>query len=1200
VPGCNTAGAGALSRDPHNSSEHGQCSFSRADSEAWQDRDIEFGRNKQAGPFLMPTVTLNPNDVANAQLGINLPVIYGFVRGQGNEVLNHTLSNKNRIVGRILSEGEIDGIDRLYINSALANAADTTLVHFHPGVDGTLGVGLNPQSTGRPPGAVNGNLIINGDGESGVVGSQAANWLLASGNGLLVANDFAHSGVNSLKIINGASADSFSFEDITVVDGGTYRLQGWIMTTAIAASAGHGTLFNVDILNGVTSFTIISKTGSNFTSAQPDVGIFADGAAHGWTFVSCVFQVHGTGLLRVYCQLGFGVGLVGTAWFDDLQIALIDQDVDSFWSLLPANFIPTTYSRKAYLMLNVPPDAAAPSATLTVVADFRGCKVRQFDNAGNQTGYAFSTNGAEQCLDVILRTMLKPEWNPIAAAAPGGDLVAAEKARINWPSYANAVAWCNGILSGGQKRFESSLAIVQQTAAMDVLTQLCLMSQLYITESAGQIYICADQPRTSTFLLTTDHILSGMASFDKINLHGANNRLIGSFNDLNAQDMADLDTPANSALVRSGSGVVTAKFLTAHPFQIAQNIQIVPPQDGSTHDTGFDGVFPVASIPLTNEITYAQNGHANWLLWSEDFTNVAWTKETGVTVTGNTTVDPLGGNTADTLANGTTANSGVFQVLTINSTNGVPFTGSIWMMAAVNTVVTIQINRSGGSAGLDIETVNVSVTPAWQRFTFTHSATWTGASTVAIAILVVSASTSVFIWGAQLEDGAAPTTYRQTTNATNGVVSGNGYAGTPESRFALRGPVVDHEQHQNATGQRGLSLTPIFHVSPITIDFGNNTFERVTRLLNFLAARTLGIRTTPYIAPWSGTVTCYMDAVDTSIPGNPRALISQLCGDIITIDATVSEEYQADYEIRDAVYTVPAANGTSSDGTQQSGPTIELTLLQYLPAAFSDTVVLGPALRVSAPIGIVPIGKVDNLGIIRLKGTFNNNPVNTTGTFTGSNPLSQSGTTTTINVASSTTQFGDGQVSYNSGSVNPGAFGAWFVTADDLSFQGGAVPYAARSTKSDQVANNARVSFGQITTAGGGGGTGTGGGGAGCFSGNTKVRVSNMHEGFTLLSFDELTGDFIRIEIEGGSRSARKHTRKYSGWMYDMGDGELVTPEHLIKITSGFYDAARTIWSERVWYQGNVHTLETITDVDAERHFILGNGRTAHNISPGL
>src|SRR3954453_18042724 len=94
------------------------------------------------------TVTLNPADVANAQLGIDLPVLYGYGRGQGNEILNHALSNKNRIVIRVEGEGEMDGIDRLYINSKIANAADTTLVHFHPGIDGVLGHGLTPDSNG--------------------------------------------------------------------------------------------------------------------------------------------------------------------------------------------------------------------------------------------------------------------------------------------------------------------------------------------------------------------------------------------------------------------------------------------------------------------------------------------------------------------------------------------------------------------------------------------------------------------------------------------------------------------------------------------------------------------------------------------------------------------------------------------------------------------------------------------------------------------------------------------------------------------------------------------------------------------------------------------------------------------------------------------------------------------------------------------
>jgi hypothetical protein len=1034
----------------------------------------------------MPLVSLNPADVANAQLGINLPVLLGYVRGQGNEILNHALSNKARVVIRIMGEGEIDGIERLFINSKQANHADTNVVHFHPGTDGVLGVGLTPVSTGRPPGAVSGNQIINGDGETGVVGSQAPSWTLLFGNNLLVANDFAHSGNNSLKINNATAANSASYQEFPVVDGGTYRLQAWIKTSAITTTAGSGAVLNVDIVSGVTGFTIVSKSGSDFAPTQPDVGIFSDGNAHNFTLVSCVFKVTGTGTIRLYCQLGYTSSIAGQAWFDDVTLTLAEQEVDSFWSLLPANFQPTTFSRKSYLMLNVPPDPAAPSATLTMMADLRGLRMRQFDGSGNQTGYAFSTNGAEQCLELILRTMIKPEWNPSAAAAAGGDLVAAEKARINWASLADSVSWCNTLLANGQKRFESSLAIVQQTSLLDALTQLCVMSQLYITDAAGQIYICPDKPRSSTFILKSDHIVAGTAEFDKINLHGANNRFIASYNDLNAQGMADIDIPGNNGLLRSGTGIVTVQTKTNHPFTtVGQGLQIVPPQDGSAHDSAFDGVFPVVGFPAANKFTYAQSGNANWLLWSEDFGNGAWVMANASVVTNNQ-VDPLGGNTADTITSAATGIAwGFNQTCAIVSSPGVPVTMSMWLRAASNISFVLQMRRGA----FDTENVTVTVTTVWQRFSFTHSGSWTGSSSIIFEPGFLTPSTAVFVWGAQIEDGSVATTYRQTTSATNGVSSGNGTVGTPESRFAVRSTVVDHEQHQNAIGQRGLGLTPIFRVSPITLNMGNNTEERVRRVLNFMRARKLGIPTTPYLAPWTGKVTCFMDAVDLSQAGNPRALISQLCGDIITVDASVTEEYQGDYEIKKAVYTLPGTDGGSSgSGSQSEQATIQLELLQYLSGAFSDTSLVAQAIRASIPSALVPIAAVDSNGVQRLAGTFRNNPVNSNGIFTGANPLSQSGVSTTILVASFVLQFGGGQVSYNSGSVNPGGYGKYAVYVIDPKFTGGAVVYLATQSMHIKTSDDGIIVVGTITTSAGGGGVGSGGGsGAGDGTGGSDI-----------------------------------------------------------------------------------------------------------------
>jgi hypothetical protein len=1011
-------------------------------------------------------ISLNPADVANAQLGVNLPLLYGYVRGRGNEILNHTLSNKNRIVIRIAGDGECDGIETLFINANRVNHADTTLVHFHPGIDGELGHGLTPDSNGG------------------------------------------------------------------------------------------------------------------------------------------------------------------------------DQRVDNFWSQLPANFVPTTFSRKCYLMFNVPPDPAAPSATLDIIFDLRGCKVRQFDAAGNQTAYSFSTNGAWQCLDAILRSILKPEWNPGAAAAGGGDLTADEKARIDFPSVVDAAAWCDQVLANGQKRFESSLAITQATSLLDVLTQLQIMSQIFVIEDSSKIYIRADKPRASTFILTSGHVVPGKAEFDKISLHGAKNRLIAAYNDLNAQDMADLDTAPNLGLWRSGTGTVTGVCKTNHPFQAGQYVQVCPPTDGSTHDTAYDGVFLITALPAANQFNYSQSGNANWLQYSEQLDNDVWQKQTNISVVANNQTDPLGGNTADTITSGVTAGQAVFQQSLLQSQNGVSFTFSVWLKAAANLTVTLQMNRGGG---VDNETSNANVTTAWQRFSFTHSGTWTGSGRV-IVFIIMPINSSVFAWGTQLEDGSTATAYRQTvginellwtenfgnavwahsggtitvtpdsttdplggntadtlalgvtapgsvlqagamlagsgvrwtfsvwlkanvntsvtlsvsrtggdvesttitvTNAWQrfslthsatwtvanavtatiqlntasssifawgaqlevgptvnayisttgklniaGALSGNGYAGTPESRFAVRAPVVDHEQHQKAIGQRGINLTPTFRVVPLSLNLGNNTDERVRRILNFLKTRNLGVDQSPYIAPWDGKILCYLDAVDLSQAGNPRALISQLCGDIITVDASVSEEYQGDYEIFNKVYSLPAIDGSfNNSGPQIEPATIELTVLQYISAAFSDTSQAAQAVKASITSGLVPISAVDSNGVQRLSSSLRNNPLNVNAILTGANPLTQVGSTTNIAVASCTFQFGFGQKSYNSGSVNPGGFGKYAVYCKDPNFTGGSVTFFATQSMHDLTADDGIIVFGTITTSNTGGGTGNGWG-AGLGDGGTDVLPS--------------------------------------------------------------------------------------------------------------
>jgi len=100
-------------------------------------------------------------------------------------------------------------------------------------------------------------------------------------------------------------------------------------------------------------------------------------------------------------------------------------------------------------------------------------------------------------------------------------------------------------------------------------------------------------------------------------------------------------------------------------------------------------------------------------------------------------------------------------------------------------------------------------------------------------------------------------------------------------------------------------------------------------------------------------------------------------------------------------------------------------------------------------------------------------------TAAGGATLTQSGTTTAINIAAFTLKAGDLSIAYNSGSVDPGAFGTYFVYFNDPFFVGGAVIYKATTIASTLSSALGRCSVGFITTSAGGGGSGGGDGGGG-------------------------------------------------------------------------------------------------------------------------
>jgi hypothetical protein len=163
-------------------------------------------------------------------------------------------------------------------------------------------------------------------------------------------------------------------------------------------------------------------------------------------------------------------------------------------------------------------------------------------------------------------------------------------------------------------------------------------------------------------------------------------------------------------------------------------------------------------------------------------------------------------------------------------------------------------------------------------------------------------------------------------------VSGGGYVGAVEQQFAQATKILNHDAYQRTLGQRGVGLTVLQKPLPLDIDYGNNTPERVERLLTYQKCRDLGPDATPYIGPWQGSVDAFWDSVDA---GN-NLLKAVLPGEIITIDKTVSEEYAGDYEVIDLKTPKFTAGSGDSQDNSQSDLTISLNLKQYVPEAFTD------------------------------------------------------------------------------------------------------------------------------------------------------------------------------------------------------------------------------------------------------------------------
>jgi len=216
-----------------------------------------------------------------------------------------------------------------------------------------------------------------------------------------------------------------------------------------------------------------------------------------------------------------------------------------------------------------------------------------------------------------------------------------------------------------------------------------------------------------------------------------------------------------------------------------------------------EGTSPQSYLPTTTRLnvprldyTYGTSPaslmepqRTNLALYSQQFDDASWTK-TNVSVTANSTTSPDGSTNADTFtANGVSA----FHIIeqSFNIVSGSNYTFSVYAKKNTNNFLQIIGGSSNfglnawanfdlnngvvGSVGSSTTASIVNVGNGWYRCVMVAQGTATSAGTSAFGIISSSTAgrgeintltTSVFLYGAQLEQGTYPSTYIPTTSTT--------------------------------------------------------------------------------------------------------------------------------------------------------------------------------------------------------------------------------------------------------------------------------------------------------------------------------------------------------------------------------------------------------------------------------------------------
>jgi len=292
----------------------------------------------------------------------------------------------------------------------------------------------------------------------------------------------------------------------------------------------------------------------------------------------------------------------------------------------------------------------------------------------------------------------------------------------------------------------------------------------------------------------------------------------------------------------------------------------------------------------------------NLVLYSEEFNNTNWTK-TNTTATANTTTAPDNTMTADTITGIGALGLRLVQTNTISFTTATSYSLSVFAKKGTNDFIQLiasnsvggmyaNFNLNTGVVGTLGTTTGTNPTSSmtnygggWYRciMNFTTTATTSQVGSIAIVTSASAAraesntlTTSVFLWGAQLEAGSYATSYIPTTTGTvtrnADVISKTGITtliGQTEGTLFFDGIV---NNIQNATSNilntnktpstiSSIALTKIKATNKIRFEqfFGNGTFDTIELLSTNSFAN--GIRTKVAVRYKSGDFAMYINGI---------------------------------------------------------------------------------------------------------------------------------------------------------------------------------------------------------------------------------------------------------------------------------------------------------------------------------------------------